>query len=368
MIPPHDDLIFIAEAGVNHNGSIDLALQMVEVAAASGADYIKFQTFEAVDLVSNIAPLAEYQKSKLPNAMNQFQMLESLELSKDDFIRIKNYADELGIAFLSTPFSIANLKFLTDVALVNCLKISSGDLTFSLLLVEAGKSGKPIILSTGMATLDEILKAIKFLQFGRAILLKELNESVIPTDRFLETFKPSAEVELWVNENLTVLHCTSQYPAPNQSLNLLAIPLLKEVLGCKVGYSDHSINSDVPIIAATLGAKVIEKHFTLSRDLPGPDHKASMEPDEMTKLIERLRELPVILGKREKFCTIEEVGNVSVVRRSLHAKKMIDKGSIISSDDLVSLRPGDGIPASEFFNLLGSISTRSVQAGENFQI
>ena len=318
-------VLVIAEAGVNHNGDINKALELIDVAAAAGADYVKFQTFKAEKLVNPSTLKADYQKINMPGAEEtQFSMLKQFEMGEDWYpILIKRCKDK-GIQFLSTGFDIESIDFLNNLN-IPFYKIPSGEITNRPYLHQIASKGKDIILSTGMATLVEVKEA-----------LEVLNQGGIRNDR------------------ITVLHCNTEYPTPMDDVNLLAMNHMAIELGVKVGYSDHTLGIEVPIAAVALGACVIEKHFTLDRNLPGPDHKASLEPTELKAMVNAIRNIEkAISGSDIKEPSPSELKNISIARKSLHLKRNASKGYIIKQDDLIALRPGDGISPMQIEGVIG---------------
>lgn len=300
----------IAEAGVNHNGNLNLAKKLVDKAADAGADAVKFQTFKAEELATSDAEIAKYAKENIGKKIKQLDLIKNLELKYDDFETLKKYCDEKGIIFLSTPHSFDAIDFLEN--LVTAYKFGSGDLTNIPALNYAAKKGMPIILGTGMSTLEEVNQAIDAIK-------SEGNNKVI------------------------VLHCTTNYPSLLEEVNLNAMKTLKEKTGCLVGYSDHTQGKLVPIMAVTMGACLIEKHFTLDKNMQGPDHKASMEPDELKQMIQDIRNVEKALGSPDKKPTDSEKSIMSFVRKSIVAKTDIKKGNIITKDMLSIKRPGTGL-------------------------
>jgi len=300
----------IAEAGVNHNGKISLAKKLVDVAVNAGADAVKFQTFKSEGVVSAGVDSANYANKNIGKNVKQLDMIKSLELSYKDFEKLKSYCDKKKIIFLSTPHSFDAIDFLDD--LVPAYKFGSGDITNIPALKHAAKKGKPMILGTGMSTLDEVKYAIK-------------------------TIKSVG------NNKVIALHCTTNYPCPINEVNLNAMLTMKKELDCLVGYSDHTLGILIPIIAATLGAVVIEKHFTIDKTLKGPDHKASLESDELKQMIYQIKNLEKVMGDYNKKPTESEKKMMKYVRKSIISKKDIKKNSIIKHDDLIIKRPGTGI-------------------------
>lgn len=316
----------IAEAGVNHNGSIELAKQMVEAAAKAGADYIKFQTFKPEKLVSKYAQKADYQKKMTGSQESQLQMLEKLALSYDDFVELKKYCEQIGIGFLSTPFDEDSIRFL-DRLDMDFWKIPSGEITNYPYLVQIAQTGRDIVLSTGMCEMDEIADAMKVLEENGA-------------------------------GNISLLHCNTEYPTPYEDVNLLAMNQMREVFNKQVGYSDHTVGIEVPIAAVALGAEIIEKHFTLDKNMEGPDHKASLEPLELSQMICSIRHIEKSLGDGNKKRTASEQHNIAAARKSIVAKCAISKGDIFTEANLTVKRPGNGISPMRWKELIGTRAER----------
>ena len=323
--------LIIAEIGVNHNGNIDTAKKMIEVAKECGADIVKFQTFNTDALTSKFAKMAEYQKKNMGEEKSQKDMLKSLALSYDDFRELADYCKEVGIMFLSTPFDIGSVHFLDS--LQDIWKIPSGEITNYPYLVEIAKTKKKIILSTGMCAMDEVEASLKVLKDNGAA-------------------------------DITLLHCTTDYPAPLESVNLKAMLTLKEKFGCPVGYSDHTKGIEVSVAAVAMGAEVIEKHFTLDRNMPGPDHKASLEPDELKELVNAIRNVEKALGDGNKKPTESELQNRNVARKSIVALKPIKKGELLSEDNLTTKRPGNGISPMLWNKIIGTSAKRDYEEDE----
>jgi N,N'-diacetyllegionaminate synthase len=330
----------IAEAGVNHNGDEGLAVELVKIAAASGADAVKFQTFSASKLCSPSASKADYQKAATGNG-SQIEMLRALEMSHDLHRRLADLSVDLGIEFMSTAFDAESLDFLIDLG-IKRVKIPSGELTNTPFLRVVASKNLPIILSTGMATLDEVQEAISVIDEAR---------------RSLGLSEPLAG-------KLTILHCTSNYPAELSEVNLLAIGTLQRETQLPVGYSDHTLGATAAIAAVAVGAKVIEKHFTLDKKLPGPDHAASLEPGELEHLVRVVREVETALGDGIKVPSKAEQSTRAVVRRSIVARIVIPSDVIVREEDVEMLRPGTGIPPRDLPNVLGRRTTRTIAAGE----
>lgn len=325
----------IAEAGVNHNGSMQLAIAMIDAAHAAGADYVKFQTFRAEKLVTRRAHTAEYQRINTGIVETQYEMLKRLELSEDGFRDLAEYCSKKGIGFLSTPFDIEAAYFLAGIGMT-AMKVSSGDLTNLPLLRELAKIGLPVILSTGMATLGEVEAAVELLEKNRLSI-----------------------------EKMTILHCTTEYPAPFSEVNLRALRTLRTAFpGARIGYSDHTEGIAVSLSAASLGADLIEKHFTLDRAMKGPDHKASLEPSELLALVSSLQQIGVALGDGRKQPSASECKNIAVARKSIVAACFIRKGEIFTESNLTVRRPGSGRSPMLWDTLIGQPSPRDYEPDE----
>jgi N-acetylneuraminate synthase len=358
------DLFVIAEAGVNHNGSLDRALAMVSTAASAGADAIKFQTFSADKLARKDAQLAEYQKTSEADTRSQWDLLKGLELSHSDFLEIKRRCDEAGITFLSTGFDVSELHFLVNELSVPMVKVASGDLTFAPMLFEAGLTGLPIILSTGMANLDEIGKALEFIAVGYGRKAGVLPADVVPVGEVRALAIDHESIKQMLKANVTILHCTTQYPAALDILNMRAMKTIANKFGLRVGYSDHSMGSLASTVAVSLGAAMIEKHFTLDKTLAGPDHAASLDPEELVAFVEDLRNVEVVLGSAEKACQPEEISNRAAVRRSIVATEEITKGETIEASQLECSRPAAGRTSFDFWEVAGTTAGRTYAVGE----
>ena len=322
----------IAEAGVNHNGNFELAKKMILEGKKAGVDAVKFQTFIASNLVSSYAKKADYQMKSTDNKESQQDMLKKLELSFQEFHLLKEYAAELNIDFLSTPFDEESIDFL-DTLNMPFWKIPSGEITNLPYLIKIAKTKKPIILSTGMSTMEEIAEMLDvFCDYNR--------------------------------NDITLLHCNTEYPTPFQDVNLYAMKTLKEKFHVNVGYSDHTKGIEVPIAAVALGATVIEKHFTLDRNMLGPDHKASLEPGELAEMVKAIRNIESALGNEEKKPSESEKKNILVARKSIVAKKDIKKGDILSEENITTKRPGNGISPMEWFKIIGMKAAKDFQKDE----
>ena len=325
----------IAEAGVNHNGSCELACKLVDAAKAAGVDCVKFQTFKSKNLVSNSAPKADYQKDTTGEG-SQVDMLKQLELSYEEFLALKDYCDKVGICFLSTPFDFDSIEFLNSIDMP-FWKIPSGEVTNYPYLVALAKTGKPVVMSTGMCEMDEIQAAIDVL-----------------------TKNGTKDIKL--------LHCNTEYPTPFEDVNLRAMATMREAFGLEVGYSDHTKGIEVPIAAVALGATVIEKHFTLDRNMEGPDHKASLEPDELAKMVSSIRNIERALGNGDKTPSPSEKKNITVARKSIVAAKNIKAGEFITEQLVTVKRPGTGISPMKWNEVLGTRAVRDFDEDELIEI
>ncbi len=324
----------IAEAGVNHNGDMSLALDLIECASDAGADFIKFQTFKADELVTKTAKKASYQINSEKQSDTQHKMLKRLELNFETHRILMDRCKDKNIGFLSSAFDLDSLDYLISLG-ISFIKIPSGEITNLPYLRRVGKAGKPIILSTGMASNNEIQNAISVLiQAGSDI------------------------------EDVTILHCNSEYPTPMLDVNLLAMCSMEKQFKTRVGYSDHTIGIEIPISAVALGATVIEKHFTLSRSLDGPDHKASLEPDELSEMVRCIRNIQVALGDGIKRPSLSESKNLSAVRKSIVAAHDIKKGERFTDQNLCAKRPGTGISPMNWDGVLNLIATKDYKKDE----
>ncbi len=325
----------IAEAGVNHNGSFELACKLVDAAKDAGVDCVKFQTFKAKNLVSRNASKAEYQKETTGDG-SQEDMLKKLELSYDEFLELKEYCDSVGISFLSTPFDFESIVFLNSIDMP-FWKIPSGEVTNYPYLVALGKTKKPIIMSTGMCCLDEIRAAIKVLKDNGS-------------------------------QDIKLLHCNTEYPTPFEDVNLRAMQTLKDEFGLEVGYSDHTKGIEVPVAAVAMGATIIEKHFTLDRNMEGPDHKASLEPDELKNMVRSIRHIEEAIGSGTKKPSPSETKNKAVARKSIVAKTKIAVGEFLTEDNITVKRPGTGISPMKWPEVIGTKAIRDFDEDELIEI
>ena len=331
-----EKVYIIAEAGDNHNGDFNTALKLVDVAKRAGADCVKFQTFVTEEIISKYAEMAEYQKKNTGKEESQFEMVKRLELSFDEFRKIKEYCDRVGIQFLSTPFDLKSVDFLNELG-VPFFKIPSGEITNYPYLIKIAHTGKPVVMSTGMCEPDDILAAINVL---------EKNGS----------------------GEITLLHCNTEYPTPLKDVNLYAMRTMKKMFGKKVGYSDHTKGIEVPVAAVALGACVIEKHFTLDKNMPGPDHKASLEPDELGRMVKNIRNIEIALGDGVKRVSESERKNIAIARKSIVARRNIQEGEILTEENLAVKRPGTGINPMQWMEVLGTRAVRDFKEDELIEI
>jgi N,N'-diacetyllegionaminate synthase len=327
-------VLIIAEAGVNHNGELSKAFRLIDVAKNSGADIVKFQTFQANLLSTMTAPKAKYQKHSAPSGESQYDMLKKLELDRETHLKLIAHCNQQEIEFLSTPFDLESIALLHKLKL-NRFKIPSGDITNYPYLEAIAAYNKEIIMSTGMSNLHEIGRAIN-------ILVSCGSEQ----------------------EKITILHCNTEYPTPMEDVNLSAMATMRDTFSVNVGYSDHTEGIEVSIAAVALGATVIEKHFTLDRTLPGPDHKASIEPHELKLMCASIRNVEKAIGRDVKKPSKSELKNINIARKSIVAKCNIKKGDIFSMNNLTTKRPGTGIPAMEWNNIIGQIALQNFDQDE----
>lgn len=334
-----DHTLIIAEAGVNHNGDFEIAKKLVDAAARAGADYIKFQTFKAEALVSKNAQKAEYQQTNIKEKdSSQLNMLKKLELSERQHLDLIHYCQEKNIHFFSTAFDLESINFLKSCNL-NLWKIPSGEITNYPYLKKIASFGEPVIISTGMCTMEDIEQAITVLTSNGT-----------------------------KKEDITVLHCNTEYPTPMQDVNLKAMQTISRKLGVKVGYSDHTLGIEVPIAAVALDATIIEKHFTLDRNMEGPDHKASLEPGELKAMVKAIRNIEKALGSQEKTVTDSERKNREVARKSIVASTSIKKGDLFSETNITVKRPGSGISPMRWEYVLGQIASRDFEEDELIEL
>ncbi len=329
-------VLIIAEAGVNHNGDLKTALKMVEAAKEAGADIVKFQTAKPEEVISRFAEKAEYQKQTTGAEESQLEMCRRIHLGFEDYYVLKEHCEKTGIRFLSTPFDLPSIRFLDGLGL-KLWKIPSGEINNYPYLKEIAKTGDPIILSTGMCTLDEIREALK--------VLKDFGAGPV-----------------------TLLHCTTEYPAPFSDVNLNAMDTLRQEFDLPVGYSDHTNGIAVSIAAAAKGAVVLEKHFTLDRNMEGPDHKASLEPAELKEMVTAVRQVEAALGTGEKKPAASEMKNIPIARKSIVARKAIRKGELFTEENMTTKRPGDGISPMRWEEVLGQRAVRDFTEDELIEV
>lgn len=324
-------VIVIAEAGVNHNGDIEMAKQLIEAAALAGADYVKFQTFKAEKLVSKSAKKADYQINNTGDAdSSQLEMLRKLEIKEADYPILIEHCKKNNIKFLSSPFDEESVDFLLNIG-ITLFKIPSGEITNYPYLKKIGKLNKEVILSTGMCDMNDIRAAIDLLISAGAS-----------------------------KKNISVLHCNTEYPTPMKDVNLSAMLTIQKEFGINIGYSDHTIGIEIPIAAVALGATIIEKHFTINKSLPGPDHKASLEPNELKSMVNAIRNIEVAIGDGVKKPSDSEKKNIDIARKSIHFSRALKKGDVIKEEDVVMKRPGNGISPMEMDKVLGKVLLNDV--------
>lgn len=358
MIESPNRSLIIAEAGVNHNGSVDMAIALIDAAADSDADIVKFQSFRADALVSRYAAKAEYQINSTGSNESQLEMIRRLELSEQVHLQLLDHSRKRGIGFLSTPFDPDSARFLVNDLGLTTLKIPSGEITNGPLLLSVSRLGCPMIMSTGMSTLGEIETALGVIAFGY------LGENAKPSlENFRDAYASDKGQEL-LKRNLTLLHCTTEYPAPFAEVNLEAIDTLRRAFGLPVGLSDHTEGIAIAIAAAARKASVIEKHFTLDRKLPGPDHRASLEPAELALMVKSIRQVEAAIGEGCKRPSPSELKNMAVARRSLVAATKIQAGETFSERNMAVKRPGQGISPMDYWNRLGRKAPRDFSEDE----
>jgi len=329
-------VFIIAEAGDNHNGSFELALKLVDVAVESGADCVKFQTFITEEVISRKAEKADYQKESTGTDESQYEMVKKLELSFEQFNQIDLYCKKKGIIFLSTAFDLKSIEFLNNLNMP-FWKIPSGEITNLPYLLKIAQTEKKVVLSTGMATIDEIQDAVDIL----------LNNGT---------------------GKIALLHCNTEYPTPIEDVNLRAMETLQKKFNCDIGYSDHTLGIDVPIAAVALGARIIEKHFTLDRNMEGPDHQASLEPFELKNMVKSIRNIEKAMGDGIKKPSQSEIKNINIARKSIVARRKITKGEVFTEENLAVKRPGNGISPMKWFDILAELSKRDFEEDELIEI
>ncbi|OBT10105.1 N-acetylneuraminate synthase [Vibrio sp. UCD-FRSSP16_10] len=351
--------LIIAEAGVNHNGQEELAFSLVDAAHKAGADIVKFQTFKAKNLVTKEAKQAEYQTTNTQKQESQLAMLSRLELSYEAHHKLVKYCNFIGIEFLSTAFDPESLDFLVNDLGLTRLKLPSGELTNAPLVLKHARTGCDLIVSTGMATLSEIEMALGVIAFGYTAD-KNAEPSLLG---FQEAYASEIGQKV-LKEKVTILHCTTEYPAPMEEINLKAMDTLAQAFNLTAGYSDHSEGIVIPIAAVARGAVLIEKHFTLDKSMEGPDHKASLEPSELAAMVKAIRQVEVALGSNVKTPTKSEVKNKIVARKSLVAAIEIKSGEQFSDSNLTIKRPGTGVSPYRYWELVGSKATKDYKVGD----
>ncbi len=350
----------IAEAGVNHNGDIDMAYSLIDEAIKARADAVKFQTFRADKLVTKEASKADYQIDEQSKVESQYEMLKRLELPEQAFIDLASYCRSRGIDFLSTAFDTESLSFLHGKLGLHTLKIPSGELTNSPFVLEHARTGRDIILSTGMADLDEIKLALSIIGHGYL----SVGCDQCPSRKCLnDVLSDTSAIDL-LRKKVTLLHCTTEYPAPIEEVNLKAMMAMNREFGLNVGYSDHTMGITVSTAAVALGAVMIEKHFTLDRGLAGPDHAASLEPSELREMVAAIRIVEASLGAEIKKPTKKEEKNKLAIRKSIFASRSIKKGQVFTSDNLAIMRPGIGLSPEAFWELLGTKASKDYSSGD----
>jgi N,N'-diacetyllegionaminate synthase len=330
----HYHTIIIAEAGVNHNGNYDMACRMIDAAAAAGADYVKFQTAVPEQVISRFAPKAEYQKETTGAAESQLEMCRKIHLPLSDYASLAELCRQRGIGFMSTPFDLVSIDCLKSLDM-DFWKIPSGEITNLPYLRKVAASARNIIMSTGMATLDEVETAVKTLEDNG-----------------------------FQRSNIALLHCTTQYPTPFEAVNLRAMEALRGLNVGMVGYSDHTVGIEVPVAAVAMGAQIIEKHFTLDKTLEGPDHRASLDPDELAAMVSAIRHIEVALGDGTKRVAEAERANIAVARKSIVAARDIRCGELLTEDNLAVKRPGNGLSPMLWDSVVGTCAARDFQADE----
>ncbi|PFG45501.1 N-acetylneuraminate synthase [Vibrio sp. ES.051] len=351
--------LIIAEAGVNHNGDEKLAFELVDTAHQAGADIVKFQTFKAKNLVTEQAQQADYQVVNTQKQESQLAMLSRLELSYEVQNQLVAHCQSLGIEFLSTAFDSESLDFLVNDLNLSRLKIPSGEITNAPLVLEHARTGCDLIVSTGMATLSEVEAVLGVIAFGYTV-----DNNATPSELAFQQAYASEVGQQALKEKVTLLHCTTEYPAPMDEINLKAMDTLANAFELPAGYSDHSEGITIPIAAVARGAVLIEKHFTLDKNMPGPDHKASLEPQELTAMVSAIRQVESALGHSLKSPTLSEVKNRPIARKSLVAAKCIQEGEVFTDENLTIKRPGSGMSPYCFWQLQGQAASRSYQSGE----
>lgn len=333
-----EKVFIIAEAGINHNGNVNIAKKLIDIAVAAGADAVKFQTYKTENVLSRNIPKAEYQIRQTNSQETYFDMAKKLELSEGEFVELNEYCKGKGTVFLSTPFDIESIYFLSRLEL-KTFKIGSGEITYLPFLREVGRLDKKVIISTGASSMEEVKRAFY-------VLIRS------GTNR----------------KNITVLHCNTEYPTPVEDVNLKAMLTIKDELNCRVGYSDHTRGLEVSIAAVALGAKVIEKHFTLDNEMEGPDHQASLNPEELKNMVDAIRNIEKAMGTGVKNVSSSEKQNKQIVRRSIVASKQIIKGEVFSDENITARRPGSGISPMAWDTVIGKTAKRDFEKGSLIEL
>ena len=355
----------IAEAGVNHNGDAKLASELIDAAAEAGANAIKFQIFKAENLVTKNAKKSAYQKNNTNSDDTQFLMLKNLELTNETHLKLFEHCKKKKIEYLASSFDQDSLRFLLEDLNLNTLKIASGEITNGPFILQHAMHGSNILLSTGMSTFEEMEDALGVIAFGLLINSKFFN--VLPSKANFKSAFMSKEGQKILREKVTLLHCTSDYPAQLKEINLNAMVTMKKKFNLEIGYSDHSQGILVPIAATALGAKVIEKHFTMDKKLSGPDHNASLDPKELASMINVVRNTEKLLGESKKIPQASELINMSLIRKSIVARKKIEKGKIFTSDDITFKRPADGRSPMDYWEILNDKSKSNYDIDDHIE-
>lgn len=330
-----NNVLIIAEAGVNHNGNLDLAYKLIDAAKDAGADIVKFQTAKPENCISKFAEKANYQKQMTGTGESQLEMCRRISLPYEAYIELKNYCDKIGIEFLTTAFDVDAVRFINS--LVNYYKIPSGDINNLPYLIEIAKTKKPVIMSTGMASMDDVRESV--------MMLKKYG-----------------------TQDISLLHCNTQYPTPFEDVNLRAMLSLRDEFKVRIGYSDHTKGIEVPIAAVALGATIIEKHFTLDQNMEGPDHKASLEPRELKLMISAIRNIEKALGDGCKLPSRSEKENILIAKKSIVAKRAISKGEVLSEENITIKRPANGLSPMKWFDVLGTTAICNFEEDEPIKL
>lgn len=351
-------VLVIAEAGVNHNGDVGLARDLIDVAAEAGADVVKFQTFVPEEVISKNAPKAEYQMTTTDAAESQLDMARKLWFPNDNFFMLAEHCETRGIQFLSTPFNLSSIDFLANDMKLKRLKLPSGEVTNGPYLLNAARTGCDIILSTGMATLDEVRDALAVLAFGLT------GGKETPTHSAFAAAFESEPGQKVLRDKVTLLHCTTEYPTPFEAVNLRAMDTLRDAFGLAVGFSDHTPGINASIAAAARGAVLIEKHFTLDKAMDGPDHKASLDPSELRALVSAVQEIDLAMGDGVKAPHAVEIKNMPIARKSLVARHDIKEGELFTEGNLTVKRPGTGVSPMLYWDWVGQPAPRDYAEDE----